>query len=290
MNLLLFLLAFANPGFEFLRLPAFVGAADATVTGVNAVWANPAGLVDGQNGVQIFASRWLLDHKYTNLSFKWANFGLKVRYQSFGEIEFHTDKPEDDLVTNFEPYAIELGIGYGKRLDPELSVGLELSWFYNRIYEHAAKNYLLSAGLIYKPLKLRWVSFGFSVLNFGVKTGYVDITYTMPTEVLFTAKFDKGRFMGGVTSKSVVTYKTDRPLRLEEFLDPNKNPGASIELFGGAALGDMDISVGYLIGNEALPLNLSIDYKVGKVAFAYGYRLGRLGFNSPISLSITMEF
>lgn len=276
-------LTLSYPGFDFLTIPFSPMDIPATQQGVEALQINPAGLA--VEGREIFAYQnfWFTDSKATFLGVKLGNFGFKVSYIDFGKIEFQDETPDDDGGPSFSPYVFVGGLSKGFRIDDELLAGFGIQYFYYKIYTSVAQNVVLDGGLRYAPLRLPFAKFGLSVRNFGLKAGFENITYKMPTEFIFSISLTHRTISFDYTLEKIITYNTKLEdldgIGIEHSFQVKYSTPWNIFLFGS-----------YRKGREIDPFCIGLSFKYRNLDLSYGYRPSRIGFDSPHIFGLKIKF
>ncbi len=277
--LLLLLINSVNPGFDFLR----VSNAAPQIDQINGIWNNPAQLILPGRFVGFNYTSWLLDEGIYSIYLKDGNWGARFRYFNMGSVEYQSDRPEDDLMLQFSPYAAEIGLNRAFRIDKETSFGIGISGFFSRLYQSTARGYALSAGLMYMPSKLPGASVSAYIKNFGFKKTYLGYPINVPTEIGVMAEYRiKDRAVVGYRWLNNSTFKSD---------SLPHDVVSSHTIYGKLFLGAVELSASYSIGQTVVPLMVGLSYSVkDRFRFFYIYRHGFYGFNSPFITGIQMEF
>jgi hypothetical protein len=263
------LIAF-NPGFDFLVAPKSPFPEEPAKTGVASLEINPAGLVEPGNWLYAYENLWFLDTKTTSIGLKTGSWGLGLSYVDFGTLEFQDESPSDEEGPEFRPFAFTAHLAKGLRIDDELWVGVGLTYFYQKIYESSAQNVLLDVGARYSPERIPFVTFGAAVRHFGLKAGFDDIEYKMPTEVLGGAEGTYEMATLGYTYRKVLTYD-EATIHSEEH-----RVYLSVDLPHG-----ITPTISYAYGRDVDPFAFSLAFAFKKLCFGYTYRLTSYGFDAP---------
>jgi len=281
-EIILFLML-TYPGFDFLTIPSSPLDIPATEDGVEALSVNPAGLATQGSAVFAYQNLWFTDSKATFLGIKLGRLGFRFSYIDFGKIEFQDETPDDEEGPTFSPYVFATGISKGFRIDDELSVGLGIHYFYYKIYTSTVQNVLLDAGFRYSPLKLPFAKFGLSIRNFGLKAGFEDITYKMPTQGLFSISLIHQHFAFDYTFNKILTYDT----KLEELEGIGIEHDFQIRYM---TKWGFTIFSSYKRGREIDPFGIGFSFNHKNIDLSYGYRPSRLGFDSPHLFGLKIRF
>jgi len=282
MNLILFFFLSSPPGFDFLTLPNSAREPFASSIGLDGAIQNPAGLVSGENGLSFTENFWLLDAKVSFLSFKSHSIGLSLSYYDFGEIEYQDNTPDDDGGPPYRPYAFVFSISKGIRIDPELSIGLKIEYFYHKIMMDEAKNILLGSGFLYEPKKIPFLRLGFSLLHFGLKTGFREVTYKMPTEIRFSPSVRVGNFEFAYEFRKIVTYQNGTQFIRGKGIE--HRIGSLFETPFG-----IKVFTDYHYGREVDPLSIGFVFEKGKLSLSYSMRYTKLSFDLVQLISLEVH-
>ncbi len=256
--LLLSLLQFVNPGFEFLLAPEVALEPTPATQGLSAVVGNPAGLWTPGTGILFSYHRYPLEGYRSLAALKTGPWGLGVDYVNFGALEYQDDTPNDQGGLSFTPFALRAQVGRALRLDPELQGGLALAYVYQRIYDREYRAVLVSGGLIYTPQRFPWVRLGLAFENLGTRVQVRPQEYLDPP-LRVSASVDMER---GVWSLSVLGRYT------------RGYEGGWSE--GGGFLGWkvhpwVFLRVGYVYGNDLFPLRMDLKVHREHLALRLGW-------------------
>ena len=169
------------PGFAFLEVPA--GARAAALGGAyaslaqdaDAAFWNPAGL-SAVHGIQISGSHVEYVQKLRHDQFAVAGQGLggglagSVRALYSEPIEARDEI--GNLTGTWGSYDLEMGLAYGRRVGPDLSVGGTAQLVRERIADASASTYAFGAGAVWSPPSITGVRLGLSVHNLGPAARY----------------------------------------------------------------------------------------------------------------------
>lgn len=164
---------------QFLRIPVGArasgmgGAVTADVTDASAMFWNPAGLANVEKTeLMVEYADWFIDinHNYLGLAIpaKKGVFGVNFVALTMGEFEETTfDFPEGTGRT-FNSYMVSGGLAYSTHLFEKFSVGGNLKFVHEKIFETSATAIALDVGTLYE-LPFYGIRFGVSVTNIGTK-------------------------------------------------------------------------------------------------------------------------
>jgi hypothetical protein len=174
--------ASADPaGFAFLEIPAGArasalgGAFSSMALGVEATYANPAGL-EGVKGVELAATHYEYLEKLRQDQFAVALRALGGGMT--GSIRALYSQPIDErdelgnLTGTFGSHDLELGIGYGRKAGAGLSLGGMAKLVRERIARSAAMTWALDLGTAWEPSPGGPLRFGAALQNVGPAAHY----------------------------------------------------------------------------------------------------------------------
>lgn len=146
------------------------------ITGVEAIYYNPAGLdMAGRSEAMFSFMNYLADIKvsYFGLSAKVGDlgtFGLSFKSMNFGDIPVTTFEQPDGTGSNYSPSFIVGGLSYAKQITDRVSAGVNLKVIYEQITNVSATGAALDFGVQYKfPNN---VMLGVVVKNIGTNMAY----------------------------------------------------------------------------------------------------------------------
>ncbi len=281
--LILLALFSANPGYDFELVPVDPLEPFVSELSLNAAMVNPAVLICSRDGLDLCQTFWLTDSKLASLGLTRKTFGLHLLYVDFGAIEYQDETPDDDGGPFFRPYAFNFAVKKGFRIDDEFSVGVGINYFYEKILYDEAQNLTVDAGMLYRPQRLPFASFGLSVRHFGIKTGFREIDFKMPTEVRISGAAKFKRFSVSYEYRKVVTYSDNKKLW----------KGLGVEhafKIAGYPIRDLKLFAAYFVGREIDPCLFGISYTFKSFVFSYAYRLTRLGFDDVHHVGLSYSF
>jgi len=166
-------------GADELRLPVGVrsvglGGADAAgVTGVEALYYNPAGIALGKSNTEVMFSYSRLiadmDLNYVAVTQKMAGFGtmgLSVKALSVGDIERTTESAPDGTGEVFSPTFAVIGLSYGREVTDRVAFGGTFTYVNESILQETAKGIAFDLGFQYDT-DYRGMRFGLAMKNVG---------------------------------------------------------------------------------------------------------------------------
>lgn len=128
-----------------------------------------------------------LDYLGMAMGLRGNGIGFGILTFSSGELEYREGATQEPLGT-FSMLAVHPMLSYGRKIDPELSLGLSLIGLYEKIYTDEATGFALNGGILYHPQFLENLRIAAVFQNFGLKLGLREITYPLP----FRAKIGLG--------------------------------------------------------------------------------------------------
>jgi hypothetical protein len=161
------------------RGTALAGTAVASVTGIEAIHWNPAGLSRGWGGSAVEAMfshmEYFAETKMDYGAVAWnagdfGSVGLFIRAFSFGDIEETTEQFPEGTGRLFSPSYITFGVSYSKLLTDRISVGFSAKFINESILRTSASGFALDAGVIYYvggSGPLAGLHFGVTLKNIG---------------------------------------------------------------------------------------------------------------------------
>jgi hypothetical protein len=153
---------------------ALGGSAISSVTGVDALYWNPAGIVRGANNVETMFSytSYMADIgvNYAAVVAKAGNigtFGFSVKSLSFGDIPVTTEDFPDGTGEKFSPSFLNVGFSYANQLIDRVSVGVTATLISHTIMSTTAAGVGFSFGIQYTGLGVQGLSLGIALKNVG---------------------------------------------------------------------------------------------------------------------------
>lgn len=177
--------------FDFLKLDTnarsaaiggtFVGISD----DVNTLAYNPAGLGNIDiNQITFMHNQWFEGVRQQYIGFVHRKgFGVGINYVDYGKIQRTTIKePKGTGLGKFSSYDMALLVGYGKRIRDTLSLGLNLKYIAEKIYEYNAWAMALDGGLLYR-IPSTEIDVGLSLQNIGTNVEFRNKREELPQNV-----------------------------------------------------------------------------------------------------------
>ena len=300
--LLIFLLSYllgsenkklAQTGFQFLSVTADArggGMGDALTTihmGSASLFFNPAGLSRQRELIDInFSSNnWIADiqHEALSLSFspkngKYGVFGFSFHNVDYGELQgtMVWDNERGFIDTEvFKPTAMAIGVGYGRALSENFSVGGQVKKAYQYlgrsvvpisdtsqvVQKNTADALAFDFGTIYRT-DWHGFTFGMSVRNFSDETQYAYDGFQLPLTFSIGGSLDLLSFVSSIGEKQGLLLAVDA-------LHPRSHP-ERVNL--GLEYSFMDIAyarLGYLYNYDERGLTYGAGVNVGPLKIDY---------------------
>jgi hypothetical protein len=295
----------AQTGFEFLDVPTNaratgMGEAFTTINGTSeSMFYNPAGIATISSFADIGASQlnWIADIKYLSVAAAFAPFegkygvvGLDFINVDYGNFNFtkvaNNEQGYEDIQGYPKPYALAVGIAYGKQLSEEFSVGGTVKYA-NQNLGHSIvpiygqtiidsvltpdttyqeKDYSLNVfafdfGTIYKT-GFKSLAFGMSVTNFSREIAYERESFELPLTFKFGISMNIMDFIPsmGENNSFVVSIDAAHPRSFSEYL----NIGGEYSFMNTVIL-----RAGYVTKQDDYGLTLGLG--VHKFGFSFDY-------------------
>lgn len=279
-------------GGQFLRIgvgakAAGLGEAASTISGVQSLFYNPAGLA-GVRDMEAYFSQvnWILDSNYSNLAFaKRAGggvFGLGVGYLSTPDTVKY-DKFGTKLSETYSASDLAVTLGYSGRLAARTNFGISAKYISSKLEDEAATALALDAGVKYAALPGKLV-FGFAVQNLGGKLTYIDEGDSLPLNLRLGGQYTINLDKNSATRKDLAVF-TD----INHLKDSGAYANIGVDI---TSVYDKDtnfsLRAGYRTnaGNKSagLAAGLGVDMKSYNIEYAYA-PMGDLGNTHRFSLS-----
>jgi len=165
-------------GAQELRIPvgargtALGGGITADVSGVDAMFYNPAGLANFEGTEAMFSHQpYIADIKvnFAGVATSVADFGTigaSAKVVSIGDMVETTEDYPDGTGRIYSPSLSVLSISYAKALTYNVSFGANAKFISERIFEVSATGTAFDVGFIYNP-KWHGVKLGMAIMNYG---------------------------------------------------------------------------------------------------------------------------
>lgn len=171
----------ATAGAQELLIPvgaqgiALGGSYVAGLTGLEAIYYNPAGLGGLKNDVEVSFSQMNyiadIDFAYAGIAVNVGSFGqLGITFRSldFGDIPETTVERPQGTGTTFSPSYITMGVTYSNFLTDRIKAGISFNIISEEIMNTSATGFTVDAGVQYDGLaQIEGLQFGIVLKNFG---------------------------------------------------------------------------------------------------------------------------
>jgi hypothetical protein len=159
------------------RITAMGNAGVSISSGLDGVYYNPASIAQVERFEVLFAhNAWIADiaHDYIAAALPMGNWGRAfVTLTALGSGEINVRTVAQPLGTG-ERYTVSdlaIGVGYGRYITDRFSVGGQINWVQESIWNTSASAITLNLGSIYR-LSDNGLHLGSSLNHFGSRTGY----------------------------------------------------------------------------------------------------------------------
>ena len=279
-------------GGQFLRIgvgarASGLGEAASTLSGVQSLFYNPAGLA-GVRDMEAYFSQvnWILDSNYSNLAFaKRAGggvFGLAASYLSSPKTDKY-DKFGTKLPETYSASDMAVTLGYSARLAARTNFGVSAKYISSKLEDEAATALAFDAGVKYAALPGKLV-FGFAAQNVGGKLTYISEGDALPLNLKLGGHYIFSLDKNSSTKKDLAVFTDINHMKDS---GPYANIGVDI-----TSVYDKDtnfsLRAGYRTnaGNKSagLAAGLGVDMKAYNIEYAYA-PMGDLGNTHRFSLT-----
>lgn len=282
-------------GGQFLRVgvgakASALGETASTISGVQSVFYNPAGLSAVKDMEAYFSQvSWVQEVSYSNLAFaKRAGggvFGLAVGYLSSPSTDKY-DKFGTRLSESYSASDMAVTLGYSRRLAAKANFGVNAKYISSKLEDEAATALTLDAGVKYAVLPGKLV-LGAALQNMGGRLTYISEGDSLPLNLKFGGQYTVSLEKNLATKKDLTIF-TD--LNYVRDSGPTANIGVDV-----LSVYDKDttfsIRAGYRTGagekTAGLAAGIGVDMKGYLVDYAYA-PMGDLG--NAHRLSLTVKF
>ncbi|RKY53319.1 MAG: hypothetical protein DRP92_03710 [Candidatus Neomarinimicrobiota bacterium] len=191
--------------FQFLKVipnaeaAGLGGISSTTITTSDAVFYNPAVLVNGEN-MQLSLS--YLDYfldvnlKSASLSINLGNWGVLGAFLLFNDVGEMDLTTAEAVIFNYETgefnpgltgekFSVNsqcFGMSYAKRITNQFSFGLNVKYVVEDLYKAKASAFVFDGGVLYEP-DFKYFKLGVMIRNFGKDVKFVDESYPLPQEL-----------------------------------------------------------------------------------------------------------
>ena len=136
---------------------AVSGANVATVSGVEALWQNPAGIANIGGNMSGIASTmsYIADINVSNFGLvmgvgKVGTFGIHIKSLDFGDIPITTAAAPEGTGTDYSPSFLTLGVAYAKSFSDRVQFGVNFKLVTEKIMNTSASGLAIDLGVQYK--------------------------------------------------------------------------------------------------------------------------------------------
>lgn len=162
------------------RMIALSGAALSTVSGIEALYWNPAGVsgITGNSEISIFNGENIggIDQSYFAAGFNFGDVGVfsfALKSLDFGDIIRTTEIQTDGTGETFSPSFMTTTVGYSNSLTDRIRVGISVNIVSEKIIRTSATGVAFDAGIQYSNLaNINGLSFGVVLKNLGPAMKY----------------------------------------------------------------------------------------------------------------------
>jgi hypothetical protein len=159
---------------------AFNGAYISGISGVEAIYYNPAGLGSLTSGTEAMFSymNYIADIgvSYAALGTGFEGFGtigLSIKSLDFGDIPITTTQNPYGTGSSFSPTYVVLGLTYANALTDRILVGVNLNLISEKIMRTSATGFSVDAGVQYNGIaNVEGLQFGIVLKNFGPQMSF----------------------------------------------------------------------------------------------------------------------
>ncbi len=142
-------------------------------TGMDALFANPAGLARTDRGAEVMFSHMNyigdigVEYGGIGLNAGFGHLAFTIKSLNFGDIPVTTEQFPDGTGEDFSPSFVTLGISFAKLLSDRISVGATFNIISEKIMSTSASGVSLTAGVQYKGLGMPGLNLGIAIKNIG---------------------------------------------------------------------------------------------------------------------------
>jgi hypothetical protein len=158
---------------------AMGGATLSSVSGIDAIYWNPAGLVRANRDLEIMVSDMVyfadINVAYAAVGARLGNFGslgFSLKSLSFGDIPVTTVEVPDGTGQMFSPGYINASVTYSTQVIDRVSVGLTATYISHTILSTSETGFGFNFGIQYIGLAVPGLSLGVAIKNVGTELRY----------------------------------------------------------------------------------------------------------------------
>jgi len=255
-------------GFVFLKIPAATTLSAMANTGemhqnsALGILHHPAAF-DWTRGKYIASSHtsWLADTALYNIAYRNVMFdkswGLALKYVDHGEYEKRTDN--GTLIGFYYPLDLNFAVNYAQKISPDIHVGVNLNWIYEKIDSSSAMGFSADLGAVYRtPLQHTNIDIVAKNIGFSTKMDKEDIDLPFTIEGGFTSGYEFSEDFGVFPAFKLV-YMNDH----DDIL-----PAVGVDF---RIMEILDVKVGYKFAynEEDLSAGAGVKYQRFNVDYAF---------------------
>lgn len=168
------------------RAAALSGAYTAVSDDPSAAYWNPAGLsaMEGKR-LLLMHSAWFQDIQYEYAGYVVGNghrgIGFYLAFQTSGELEYRV-KPSKEPLGTFSVYDLAWGFSYGRRIRPDLEIGMTAKLLYEKIHTEGASGGACDIGALYRT-PLPGLTLGLALRHLGGMGTMKSESMDLPAEI-----------------------------------------------------------------------------------------------------------
>jgi len=169
------------------RSSALGGAVASDVSGIEAIYWNPAGLALSQGTEVLFSqTSYYADMKvsYAGASTKAGNFGtlgVAAKILAIGDVVVTTEQAPDGTGEVLHPTFTVLGLSWGKAFTDRVNFGATVNMIHEDVANNVANGFGLDFGVQYDT-EWRGLRFGMAAKNIGSSMSFSGPGFDMPTQ------------------------------------------------------------------------------------------------------------
>ncbi len=155
------------------------GSMISNISGIDAMYYNPAGLVRGADNFEIMFSNMTyfadMNVIYLAASAKAGSlgtFGVSLKSLSIGDIKETTVDFPDGTGATYAPSYVNLGLTYSTQLIDRVAVGVTATWISHTIMSTTESGFAMNVGIQYVGLGVPGLSLGVAIKNIGSQMSF----------------------------------------------------------------------------------------------------------------------
>jgi len=152
---------------------ALANANISTASGLDALFANPAGLARTDRSAEVMFSHMSyigdigVEYGGIGVNSGFGHLAFTIKSLNFGNIPVTTEDFPDGTGENYSPAFVTLGFSFAKLLSDRISVGATFNIISEKIMSTSATGVGLTAGVQYKGLGMPGLNLGIAIKNIG---------------------------------------------------------------------------------------------------------------------------